>query len=98
VPAGSRAALKGFEWLAERIVDPRKIAMVRQLVPIAKELGCTLAQLGLAWCMKNPHVSTVITGASRPEQVVENMKAQDVVQKLTTDVMAKIDTVVGTPD
>jgi aryl-alcohol dehydrogenase-like predicted oxidoreductase len=95
VPAGSRAALKGFEWLAEQIVDPAKIAKVRQLAPIAKELGCTLAQLALAWCAKNPHVSSVITGASRPQQVVENMKAQDVVPKLTTDVLAHIDTVVG---
>jgi aryl-alcohol dehydrogenase-like predicted oxidoreductase len=95
VPAGSRAALKGFEWLAEQIVDPAKIAKVRQLVPIAKELGCTLAQLALAWCVKNPHVSSVITGASRPQQVVENMKAQDVVPKLTADVLAHIDTVVG---
>ncbi len=98
VPAGSRAALKGFEWLAERIVDPRKIAKVRQLVPIAKELGCTLAQLALAWCAKNPNVSTVITGASRPEQVVENLKAQDVVPKLTADVVARIDAVADAPD
>ena len=55
------------------------IAKVRQLVPVAKDLGCTLAQLSLAWCVKNPHVSSVITGASRPEQVVENMKALEVV-------------------
>ena len=56
-------------------------------MPIADELGCTLAQLALAWCLKNPHVSTVITGASRPAQVVENMKALAVVPKLTPDVM-----------
>ena len=98
VPPGSRAALKGFEWLAEQIVDPAKIAKVRQLAPIAKELGCTLAQLALAWCVKNPHVSTVITGASRPQQVVENMKALDVVPKLTADVLARIDAVVGVPE
>jgi aryl-alcohol dehydrogenase-like predicted oxidoreductase len=96
VPAGSRAALKGYEWLAERIVDPAKIAKVRQLIPIAKDLGCTLAQLALAWCAKNPHVSTVITGASRPEQVTENMKAQDVVPKLSAEVLSRIDAVVGT--
>jgi voltage-dependent potassium channel beta subunit len=95
VPAGSRAALKGYEWLAETIVDPAKIAKVRQLTPIAKELGCTLAQLALAWCVKNPHVSTVITGASRPEQVTENMKAQDVVPRLTAEVLSRIEAIVG---
>ena len=53
-----------------------KLAQVRALAPIAADLGCTLAQLALAWCLKNPHVSTVITGASRPSQVVENMLCQ----------------------
>ena len=95
VPAGSRAALKGYEWLAERIVDPAKIAKVRQLVPIARDLDCTLAQLALAWCIKNPRVSTVITGATRPEQVIENMKAQDVAPRLTAEVLSRIDAVVG---
>jgi len=97
VPAGSRATVKGYEWLAERIVDPAKIAKVRQLVPIAGDLGCTLAQLALAWCLKNPHVSTVITGASRASQVVENMKALDVAPRLTQDVLARIDAIVGVP-
>src|SRR6185437_8626200 len=91
VPPDSRAAIKGFEWLAERILEPARLAKVQTLVPIAQELGCTLAQMSIAWCLKNPHVSTVITGASRPAQVEENMKAQDVVAKLTPDVMAKID-------
>jgi aryl-alcohol dehydrogenase-like predicted oxidoreductase len=59
----------------------------------ARELGCTLAQLALAWCLKNPHVSSVITGASRPAQVVENMKALDVVPKLTAEVMARIEAI-----
>jgi len=93
VPAGSRATLKGYEWLAERIVDPAKIAKVHQLLPIARDLDCTPAQLSLAWCAKNPHVSTVITGASRPEQVVENMKALDVAPKLSPEIMARIDTI-----
>jgi len=97
VPAGSRATVKGYEWLAERIVDQTKIAKVRQLVPIAGDLGCTLAQLALAWCLKNPHVSTVITGASHASQVVENMKALDVAPRLTQDVLARIDAIVGVP-
>jgi len=91
IPPGTRGTLKGYEWLAERLSDKDKIAVVRRLAPIAAELGCTLAQMSLAWCLKNPHVSTVITGASRPAQVVENMKALDIVPKLTGDVMARID-------
>ena len=91
IPPGSRGTLKGYEFLVERLSDRKKIAVVRRLGPIAAELGCTLAQMSLAWCLKNPHVSTVITGASRPAQVVENMKALDVVAKLTPEVLARID-------
>ena len=64
-------------------------------VTIAKELDCTTAQLALAWCLKNPNVSTVITGATRAEQVLENMKAHEFVSKLTSDVMERIETVLG---
>jgi voltage-dependent potassium channel beta subunit len=91
VPPGSRGTIKGYEWLAERVTDPAKLAVVRRLAPIARDLGCTLAQMALAWCVKNPHVSSVITGASRASQVTENMKALDVVAKLTPEVMARID-------
>lgn len=95
IPADSRAALKGYEWIAERLTDPAKIAAVERLRPIADELGATLAQLALAWCLKNPNVSTVITGASRPAQVIENMKALDVVPKLTDEVTARIELATG---
>ena len=95
VPADTRATLKGYEWLAERLTDPAKIAVARRLAPLAAELGCTLAQMALAWCLKNPHVSTVITGASRASQVNENMRALDVVDRLTPDVMARIDSLVA---
>jgi aryl-alcohol dehydrogenase-like predicted oxidoreductase len=74
IPPDSRGTLKGYEWLRERLADPAKIAVARRLAPIAAELDCTLAQMALAWCLKNPHVSTVITGATRPAQVVENMR------------------------
>jgi voltage-dependent potassium channel beta subunit len=90
IPEDSRAALKGYEWLQKGITE-EKIAKVRQLQVVADELGCSLAQLGLAWCLKNPHVSTVITGASRASQVQENMKALDVVPLLTDDVMERIE-------
>jgi voltage-dependent potassium channel beta subunit len=91
VPADSRATLKGYEWLAERLTDPAKIAVARRLAPLAADLGCTMAQLALAWCLKNPRVSTVITGASRASQITENLRALDVVARLTPDVMARID-------
>jgi voltage-dependent potassium channel beta subunit len=91
IPPDSRGTVKGYEWLAERLTDAAKIAVVRRLGPIAADLGCTMAQLALAWCLKNPHVSTVITGASRPAQVVENMKALAVVPQLDAAVMARID-------
>jgi voltage-dependent potassium channel beta subunit len=91
VPAGSRATLKGYEWLAEQLTDPAKVRYARALAPLAAELNCTMAQLAIAWCLKNPHVSTVITGASRADQVEENMRALDVVALLTPDVIARID-------
>lgn len=91
VPAGSRLSLEGFGWLKEKSLVPAKLDAVARLAPIAEELGATSAQLAIAWCAKNPHVSTVMTGASCPEQVLENMKAMDLVAKLDDSVMAAID-------
>lgn len=93
IPADSRANLPGYEWLKAMLTDPKRLAIVRALQPIANDLGCTMSQLAIAWCVKNPHVSTVITGASRVSQVHENMKALEVVPKLTDDVMAQIDAI-----
>jgi voltage-dependent potassium channel beta subunit len=83
IPRDSRGAVKGYEWIAERLTEPARIAKVKALAPIAAELGCTLAQLSLAWCLMNPNVSTVITGASRASQVAENMGALAVVGSST---------------
>jgi voltage-dependent potassium channel beta subunit len=94
VPQDSRAALKGYEWL-QRGITPERIATVRNLQPIADELGCSLAQLALAWCLKNPNVSTVITGASRASQVGENMKALDISKQLTPELMERIEGVLS---
>lgn len=91
IPQDSRASLKGYEWLKDEVIKPERIEKVRKLQPIASDLGFSLAQFSLAWCLKNPNVSTVITGASRPEQVHENMKALECVPLLTTDVMEKIE-------
>lgn len=95
IPADSRAALPGFDWLQEHQITPERIEKVKHLSTIAAELGCSMSQMALAWCLKNPNVSTVITGASRPEQVVENMKAIDVEDKLTPEIMEKIELVLG---
>lgn len=95
VPQGSRASLQGYEWLRNAAITPERIEKVRQLQPIADELNCTLAQLGLAWCLTNPNVSTVITGASRPEQVHENMKALDVLPKLTDEILDRIEVILA---
>ncbi len=90
-PEGSRAQLEGYGWLKDRLLDPAKLEVTRKLGKVAEELGVSLAQMSLAWVLKNPHVSTVITGASRVEQVRENMKAVDVVPLLTDEVMAQIE-------
>lgn len=91
VPADSRAKVKGYSWLEEQVRDPAKLAAVAQLGPIADELGCTTAQLALAWCLTNPQVSTVITGASRPSQIIENLKAADVAARITPAIKARIE-------
>ncbi|HET6594960.1 MAG TPA: aldo/keto reductase [Anaerolineales bacterium] len=93
IPPGSRGALEGYDWLRDSLTNKEKLAKVRALESIAKELNCTLSQLALAWCLKNPYVSTVITGASRVEQVHENMKASEVAPKLTSEIMERIDTI-----
>lgn len=98
IPEDSRLNLKGFDWLKEGYESPEgkeKVKKVGQLMPIAEELGCSMAQLALAWCLLNPNVSTVITGASRPDQVLENMAALDVVPKLTGDILDRIEAILA---
>ena len=91
IPEGSRATLPGYEWLKHTLTDETKNAKVREMQQIADELGITLSQLAIAWCVKNPNVSTVITGASTPEQVVENMSAMDAVPLLTKEICDRLD-------
>jgi voltage-dependent potassium channel beta subunit len=93
VPAGSRGALEGYDWLREMLTDPATNSAVRQLKSIADELGCTLSQLAIAWCAKNPRVSTVITGASRVDQVRENLAAIDILPMLDEDVTVRIESI-----
>lgn len=94
IPDNSRANLPGYDWLKSEFQSEEakiKIEKVRKLEPIAKELGCSLAQLAIAWCLRNPNVSTVITGASKKSQVIENMKAIEVKEKLSTDILVQIE-------
>ena len=93
IPPGSRAALPGYGWLKADVTDAGANQRVRQLGVIAAELGVSLAQLSIAWCAANPHVSTVITGASRVEQVRENLGALEVIDRLTPDILARIDAI-----
>ena len=91
VPEGSRATLPGYEWLRGMLTDSARNKKVADLKVIADELGVSLTQLSLAWCAKNPNVSTVITGASSAAQVRENMTALDAIDLLTDEVMERID-------
>ena len=91
IPDDSRANLEGYEWLRNLVSDEESSAKVRALRDVADDLDCTLAQLSIAWCARNPHVSTVITGASRVDQVHENLVALEVMEQLDDAMMARID-------
>jgi voltage-dependent potassium channel beta subunit len=95
IPDDTRGALPGYEWLQQSMNNERTKKRVRLLQTIASELGCTPAQLAIAWCAKNPHVSTVITGASRVSQVHENLRALDVMAQLDAPIMERIDQAVS---
>ena len=91
IPEGSRASLKGYEWLEERWSSHQRQVIVPGLCAIAAELNCTPAQLAIAWCLKNKRVSTVILGASSVTQLDENLQATSVVDKLTDEVIDSIE-------
>jgi voltage-dependent potassium channel beta subunit len=95
VPEDSRAALPGYGWLRDQLTDPDRNAKVRKLAAVADDLGCSLAQLSIAWCLRNPHVSSVITGASRVEQVHENLAALDLLDRLDDEAVARIEAAVA---
>jgi voltage-dependent potassium channel beta subunit len=95
IPEASRATLRGYGWFAEKATDAEAIARIERLRPIADRLGCSMAQLSLAWCTLHPMVSTVITGASKASQVVENFESMKVVPLLTEEVKAEIEQAVA---
>jgi aryl-alcohol dehydrogenase-like predicted oxidoreductase len=90
IPEGSRMSDPDYAWLRQFVTEER-VAKVRQLAEVAKELNATVAQLALAWLLRLPEVSSVITGASRASQVHENLKAAELKAKLTPEVLARIE-------
>ena len=91
IPADSRLAIQGFDWLKERWLQEEKIKKVRKLLALAEKMEVSLASLAIAWCIKNPNVSTAILGATKKEQLYDNLKSLEVVKKLTPEVMEKIE-------
>ncbi len=97
-PGDTRISLPSYSWLREQFETDearRRLGKVKELAQVAQDLGASLPRLGLAWCLKNPHVSSVITGASKPAQVKENMKAGELVEKLTPEVMQRIESILS---
>jgi voltage-dependent potassium channel beta subunit len=96
IPADSRFAITGFDWLKDRWMKENYLIKIKELAKLAAELGITLAQLSIAWTIKNPNVTTTILGASRKEQLLENLGALPAAEKLTAEIMQKIDTITET--
>ena len=94
IPSDSRGGRESFDWLQEQLTDAERIAKVEALKPLAEQMGASLAQFSIAWCLQNPFVSTVMTGASGVEQVHENMKAVGFADRFTPDVMSEIDRII----
>ena len=92
-PKNTRLGMEGLDWLKEKNFTVERIEKVKKLTELAEELNLNLPVMSLAWCLKNPHVSTVILGASKEKQLVENLKAIDAKDSLTTEIMGKIDAI-----
>lgn len=93
IPEGSRLAIEGFDWLKERLIMEEKIEKVKQLQQLANELGCSLPALSIAWCIKNPNVTTAILGATRKEQLLDNLTALQAVELISSAVLQKIESI-----
>ena len=96
IPAGSRLAMENYGWLKDRMMSDDKLERVKKLGKVSKELSTTMATLSIAWCIHNPNVTTAILGATKEEQLKENLKALEVYTKLTPEIMKEIDGIMGT--
>lgn len=96
IPEDSRLSIPGFEWLKDKAYAAEKIQKVIRFEELARELGTSTASLAIAWCIKNPNVSTAILGATKKEQLHENLKSVEVAHQLTAEIMQQIDDMFGT--
>ena len=96
VPGDSRIAMPGFEWLKEQVMVEEKILKVRKLKMVADKLGTSLATLSIAWCIANPHVTTAILGATKKEQLLQNLASLELYSKLNGEILKEIDEIMGT--
>ena len=96
IPKGSRFALEGFDWLKDRWVADDKLKKVKKLTELAAKTGISTAAMSIAWCLKNPHVSTVILGATKKQQLLDNLKSLEAVEKLNPEVIDKIENIMKT--
>jgi aryl-alcohol dehydrogenase-like predicted oxidoreductase len=96
IPEGSRMQIEGYEWLRDRMLMQDKIAKVQQLGSIAKALKVSTASLSIAWCIKNPNVSTAILGATNKTQLLDNLTALETANLLTPEIMNQIEDIIGT--
>ena len=96
IPDDSRLALKDFSWLSGRVMQEEKLEKVKKLGALAEELGVSTASLSIAWCIHNPRVTTAILGATKKEQLLQNLEALDLKDKLTPEVIEKIETIMQT--
>jgi len=96
IPEGARLALDNYSWLKDRMMQDDKIAKVKKLDKVAKELDTSLATLSIAWCIHNPDVTTAILGATKEKQLTENLQALTLYPKLTSQIMKEIDEIMGT--
>ena len=93
IPKTSRFALQGFDWLKDRWMEEEKLKKVKKIAELSNKMGVSTAALSIAWCIKNPNVSTAILGATKKQQLTENLKSLEVLPKLTPEIMEKIDAI-----
>jgi aryl-alcohol dehydrogenase-like predicted oxidoreductase len=96
IPAGSRMSIPGFDWLKEKVIVGENIEKVKKLKPIADKLGSNLASLSIAWCIKNPNTTTAILGATKRDQLTQNLEALKLLPLLSEDVLKEIEEIVQT--
>ena len=95
IPEDSRLSIPGFEWLKTRWLQEQKIEKLKKLVDLANQLGVSMASLAIAWTISNPNVTTAILGATKKEQLTDNLKALDVLKLLTPEVLSTIESILG---